>query len=42
MGIVVLDTEENVKAMRDALSTSRPEGAPPITSSEIFEVSGLA
>ncbi len=42
MGIVVFDTEENLKSMRDWMSASRPAEAPPITSSEIFEVTGQA
>ena len=39
MGIIVFDTEENAQAWRDGMAAVRPAEAPPITGSEIFEVS---
>jgi hypothetical protein len=42
MGIVVFDSEDNARAARDGMDTMRPADAPPITSSEIWIVTGLA
>ena len=42
MGVVVFDTEESATSAREAMRTQRPADAPPITSSEMFEVTALA
>ncbi len=42
MGIVVFGSEADATAARDMLDTVRPAGAPPITSAEIYYVTGLA
>lgn len=41
-GIVVFDSEEHALAARDGLATMRPADAPPITSTAIHVVTGLA
>jgi hypothetical protein len=42
MGIVVFDSEDNAAAARDGMGQNRPAGAPPITSSDIYFVTGQA
>ena len=42
MGIVAFDSEESAKAAQEGLAANRPSDAPPITSSEIWDVVGLA
>ena len=42
MGVVVFDSEEAAKAAHEAMPAMRPADAPPIISSEIYEVTGLA
>jgi hypothetical protein len=42
MGIVVFDTEANAKAAEQAMPNMRPEGAPPVTSMAVHEVTGQA
>jgi hypothetical protein len=42
MGIVVFDSEANATSARDGLDGVRPADAPPITSTAIHDVTGLA
>ena len=42
MGIVVFDSGEHATSARDGMETMRPGDAPPITSSQIYVVTGLA
>jgi hypothetical protein len=42
MGVVVFDSESNAKAAEQAMPSMRPEGAPPITSIAVHEVTGQA
>jgi hypothetical protein len=38
MAVIVFDSAENAQSMREAMGTVRPADAPPITGSEIFQV----
>jgi hypothetical protein len=42
MGVVVFDSEANAKGAEQAMPNMRPEGAPPITSIAVYEVTGQA
>jgi hypothetical protein len=42
MGIVVFDSEEEATSAKQGMETMRPAGSPPITSSEVWIVTGLA
>lgn len=42
MGVVVFDSEEAATAAQKAMPAMRPADAPPVISSEIYEVTGLA
>ena len=42
MGIVVFDSEEHAGSAHDGMNTMRPDDAPPITSTAIYVVTGLA
>jgi len=42
IAIVVFDSEDDAKSAQAGMDSMRPADAPPITSSEICEVSGLA
>ncbi|HZA78961.1 MAG TPA: hypothetical protein VE623_21505 [Acidimicrobiales bacterium] len=42
MGIVVFESEEYARAAEAGMGAMRPADAPPITSSDIFIVTGLA
>ena len=38
VGAVIFDTEANAKAGLDAMTNNRPEEAPPVTSTAIYEL----
>jgi hypothetical protein len=42
MGVVVFESEDAATAAREAMPAMRPADAPPIVSSEIYDVTGLA
>ena len=42
MGIAVFESEQHAQSALEGMPAMRPAGAPPITSSEIYAVTGLA
>jgi len=42
VGVVVFDSEASAKAAEQAMPNMRPEGAPPMTSLAVYEVTGQA
>jgi hypothetical protein len=42
MGVVVFDSEEHAKAAEARMGTVRPADAPPIVSTAVYTVTGLA